>query len=246
MAEWFNNDEFWARFEDHMFTPSRLEAARAEVDRFIALFDVHPPAAILDLGCGPGRHALEFARRGFTVTGVDRTRRYLDKARAAADAEGLAIEFVESDMRNFVRPDTFDAAINYFTAFGYFDDPADDLKMVRNLCTSLKPSRRLLIDLAGKEIIAARYQPRGWDRHGDTIVLEERRLFDGWKRLESRWTMIRGTERYESNVILRLYSGAELESLLHQAGFTRIELYGRLNGAPYDQNAERLIAVATK
>jgi SAM-dependent methyltransferase len=246
MAEWFSNDEFWARFEEHMFTPARLDATRAEVERFIELFDVHPLAAILDLGCGPGRHALEFARRGFMVTGVDRTRHYLDKARAVADAEGLAIEFVESDMRNFVRPESFDAAINYFTAFGYFDDPADDLKVVRNLCTSLKPGGRLLIDVNGKEIIAAKYQPRGFDRHGDTIVLEERRLFDGWKRLESKWTMIRGTERYESSVTLRLYSGAELEGLLLQAGFTRVELYGRLNGVPYDQNAERLIAIATK
>jgi len=246
MAEWFNSDEFWARFEDHVFTPARLEGARVEVERFMALFAVHPPAMILDLGCGPGRHALEFARRGFRVTGVDRTRHYLDKARAAAEAESLEIEFIESDMRNFVRPDSFDAAINYFTAFGYFDDPEDDLKVVRNVCASLKPGGRLLIDVAGKEIIAARYQARGWDRHGDTIVLEERRLFDGWKRLESRWTMIRGTERYESSVILRLYSGAELENVLRQAGFTRIELYGRLNGSPYDQAAERLIAVATK
>jgi SAM-dependent methyltransferase len=246
MAEWFSNDEFWARFEDHMFTPARIEAARVEVDRFIALFDVHPPAAILDLGCGPGRHALEFARRGFAVTGVDRTRRYLDKARAQANVEGLAVEFVESDMRNFVRPDSFDASINYFTAFGYFDDAADDLKVARNLCTSLKRGGLLLIDVNGKEIIAAKYQPRGWDRHGDTIVLEERRLFDGWKRLESKWTMIHGTERYESSVILRLYSGAELERLLLDAGFARVELYGNLKGAAYDQTAERLIALATK
>jgi SAM-dependent methyltransferase len=246
MAEWFSNDEFWARFEDHMFTPERLEAARVEVDRFVVLFDVHAAAAILDLACGPGRHALEFARRGFKVTGVDRTQRYLDKARAVADAEGLAIEFVESDMRNFVRPESFDAAINYFTAFGYFDDAADDLRVARNLCTSLKAGGRLLIDVNGKEIVAAKYQPRGWDRHGDTIVLEERRVLDGWKRLEGKWTMIRGTERYESSVILRLYSGAELESLLREAGFARVETYGNLNGAPYDQNAERLVAVATK
>lgn len=246
MAEWFSSDEFWARFEDHLFTPARLEVARAEVDRLVALFDVHPPAEILDLGCGPGRHALEFARRGFRVTGVDRTRRYLEKARAVANVESLAIEFVESDMRNFVRADSFDAAINYFTAFGYFDDAADDLKVVQNLYTSLKTGGRLLIDVNGKEIIAAKYQPRGWDRHGDMIVLEERRVFDGWKRLESKWTMIRGTERYESSVILRLYSGAELERLLLQAGFKRVELYGGLSGAPYDQTAERLIAIATK
>lgn len=44
---------------------------------------------MLDLCCGPGRHPLEFARRGFQVTGVDRTAGYLETARAAATREGL-------------------------------------------------------------------------------------------------------------------------------------------------------------
>ena len=245
MSDWFDDDAFWETFESYMFTPERIEAARVEVDAMIALLGLQSGAKLLDLCCGAGRHALEFARRGFDVTGVDRTRTYLEKARNIAATERLSIALVEADMREFVRPDTFDAAINVFTAFGYFDDPADDLKVARNLRASLKPGGRLLLDVNGKENIAAKFRARDWNRRGDAIVLEERRPLDGWKRIESKWTWIRGDQRRESTLTVRLYSGAELESLLLEAGFAKVELYGRLKGTPYDETAERLIAVAT-
>ena len=246
MSDWFNDDAFWKTFESYMFTPERIEFARVEVDGMIGLLGVQSGAKLLDLCCGGGRHSLEFARRGFDVTGVDRTRAYLEKARSIAATERLSIAFVEADMREFVRPDTFDAAINFFTAFGYFDDPADDLKVARNLRTSLKPGGRLLLDVNGKETLAAKFRARDWSRRGDAIVLEERRLLDGWKRIESKWTWIRGDERRESTLTLRLYSGAELESILREAGFAKVELYGRLKGTPYDETADRLIAIATR
>jgi len=246
MSDWFNDDAFWETFESYMFTPERIEFARVEVDRMTGLLGIQSGAKLLDLCCGAGRHSLEFARRGFDVTGVDRTRAYLDKARAIAATEGLGIAFVEADMREFVRPDTFDAAINVFTAFGYFDDPADDLKVARGLRTSLKPGGRLLLDVNGKETLAAKFRARDWSRRGEAIMLEERRLLDGWKRIESKWTLIRGDERRESTLTLRLYSGAELESVLLAAGFAKVELYGGLKGTPYDETAERLIAIATR
>lgn len=246
MSDWYNDGAFWETFESYMFTPERIESARVEVDGMTRLLGIRNGAKILDLCCGPGRHSLEFARRGFDVTGVDRTRAYLDKARGIAAAEGLSIAFVEADMREFVRPDTFDAAINFFSAFGYFDDPADDLKVARNLRTSLKPGGRLILDVIGKETLAARFRARDWSRRGDTIVLEERRLLDGWKRIESKWTWIRGIERRESTLTLRLYSGAELANILLEAGFAKVDLYGRLKGTPYDETAERLTAIATR
>ncbi|HKN14463.1 MAG TPA: methyltransferase domain-containing protein [Candidatus Binatus sp.] len=246
MSDWYNDDAFWETFQSYMFTPERIEFARVEVDGMTGLLGIQSGAKILDLCCGAGRHSLEFARRGFDVTGVDRTRAYLDKARSIAATERLSIAFVEADMREFVRPDTFDAAINFFTAFGYFDDPADDLKVARNLCTSLKSGGRLLLDVNGKETLAAKFRARDWSRRGDAIVLEERRLLDGWKRIESKWTWIRGDERRESTLTLRLYSGAELESILREAGFAKVELYGRLKGTPYDETADRLIAIATR
>jgi SAM-dependent methyltransferase len=247
MTDWYADDSFWETFQGYMFDPRRLALTGAEVDHMSSILGLQSGASVLDLCCGIGRHSLEFARRGFEVTGVDRTTSYLDQARASAAKDNLEIEFVQSDMRDFSRPGAFDGAINFFTAFGYFDDPADDAKVARNLYDSLKPGGRLIVDVVGKEILAARFRERDWSRRADgTIMLEERRLLDGWKRLESRWIQIRGDERRESTLMLRLYSGAEIESLLRSTGFREVSLYGSLSATPYDQNAERLIAVARK
>lgn len=247
MTDWYDDDSFWETFQSYMFDSRRLALTSAEVEQMTSILGLQSGAAVLDLCCGLGRHSLEFARRGFKVTAVDRTVAYLEQARASAAKENLKIEFVQSDMREFSRPAAFDGAINFFTAFGYFDDPADDAKVAGNLCDSIKPGGRLIVDVVGKEILARRFRERDWNTRDDgTIVLEERRLLDGWKRLENRWTRIRDGERRVSTLILRLYSGAELESLLRAAGFRDVGLYGSLGATAYDQNAERLIAVATK
>jgi SAM-dependent methyltransferase len=247
MTDWYDDDSFWETFQNYMFDSRRLGLAPAEVDQMIALLGPQSGAAVLDLCCGIGRHSLEFARRGFKVTGVDRTLPYLDQARASASKENLKIEFVRSDMREFSRPAAFDAAINFFTAFGYFENPADDARVARNLLDSLNPDGRLIVDMNGKEIMARKFRERDWGTREDgTIVLEERRVLDGWKRLENRWTWIRGVERRVSTLVLRVYSGAELESLLRSVGFREVGLYGSLSATPYDQNAQRLVAVASK
>jgi SAM-dependent methyltransferase len=247
MSDWYDDDKFWESFQDYMFNPRRMAATAGEVDALSRMLALKRGSAVLDLCCGIGRHSLEFARRGMRVTGVDRTAPYLDQARANADKESLQVEFVQADMREFVRPAAFDGAINFFTAFGYFDDPADDARVARNLFDSLKPGGRFAVDLNGKEVLAAKFRERDWNRLEDgRIMLEERRILDGWKRIESRWILIDGGQRKESTLTLRLYSGAELETLLRAVGFSEVALYGNLDGAPYDQNAERLIALATR
>ena len=62
-------------------SPAAIERDTSEVDGILSLTGVAPTARVLDLGCGKGRHALELARRGFSVTGVDRTAQFVDQAR---------------------------------------------------------------------------------------------------------------------------------------------------------------------
>jgi 2-polyprenyl-3-methyl-5-hydroxy-6-metoxy-1,4-benzoquinol methylase len=75
---------------------------------------------------------------GFSVTGVDRTAFLLDEARRHALTEGVEVEWVQEDMRSFARPNAYDLAVSVYTSFGYFDDPADNRLVLRNLFTSLK------------------------------------------------------------------------------------------------------------
>ena len=139
MANSFEDDEFWRDLGPILFTPDRWERAGGDVDQILQLLDPAPGASILDLACGPGRIALELARRCFRVTGVDRTAAYLAEARERAEADGLGVEFVDADMREFTRPDAFDLALNVSTSLGYFEDPADDRQVLENVYASLAP-----------------------------------------------------------------------------------------------------------
>ena len=230
-----------------MFSKERFEKASAEVDQFLRLLKLKSGAAVLDLCCGPGRHSIELARRGFQVTGVDRTRNYLLRARAAAAKEKLDLELVRADMRQFRRLRAFDAVLNLFTAFGYFRNPADDVRVLKNVYASLKPGGVFLLDLMSKERLAKIFEPRAWHRESDgTIILEERRLEDDFSWVENRWTMIRKGRMRTRAISHRLYSATELRALLKQVGFSRIHAFGNFEGRPYDQDATRLVLLARK
>jgi SAM-dependent methyltransferase len=243
---WHDDDEFWAALAPWLFDAERIEKAPEEVERLLELLGIEPPAAVLDLCCGPGRHSIELARRGFAVTAVDRTEAYLHQARRRAEEQDVTIELVREDMRKFLRPGAFDAAISLFTSFGYFRDIEDDRTVLRNLREGLKDGGRLVMEMMGKEVLAKRFRERDWQERDGVILLEERKLADGWSWIDNRWILIDRTDRREFTVSHRLYSGAELRRELLDAGFAGVELFGDLDGAAYDHKANRLVAVATR
>ena len=243
---WHEDDSFWHTWGPMMFTPQRIADAGKEIEQIAALAAVSAGARVLDLCCGIGRHSLELARRGFKVTAVDRTPEYLDQAAARAKREGLDIEFVHEDMRAFCRPDTFDAAINLFTSFGFFVDPQEDRRVVENVCRSLKPSGVLVMDMNGKETLARIFRERDWHEGEGALFLAERKLCNSWSWIENRWIMYKEGQRREWTVSHRLYAASELTALLRAGGFAEANAYGGLDGSPYDQNARRLVAVARK
>lgn len=245
---WHETDEFWNLLEPVIFSQAVRAGAAAEVGAIVKLLGLAPGMRVLDMPCGPGRHSIELLRRGFHVTGVDRTVRYLDEARRSAEAVGPECEWVRADMREFRREGAFDAAINLYTSIGYFDDAYDDLRVLRNFHASLRPGGTLLIDIMGREVIARIFREREWrDLPDGSVFLEERRAVRGWTRIANRWLLIRpdGT-RYESRHELRVFSGQELDQLLREAGFASARLLGSYEGVPYDHHAPRLVAVATK
>ena len=243
---WYDQDEFWAATAPVLFHQARWDRAPAEVDGIVSLLGLVPGSSVLDLCCGPGRHSIELARRGYQVTGVDRTASYLEEASARAKKEDLEIEFVHEDMRNFVRANAFDAVLNMYTSFGYFEDPEEDQNIISNIRASLKPGGALFLDAMGKEILARIFRERDWVEIDDVIMLEERELSKNWGWVKSRWIILREGEMKEFTLELRPYSGVELSGLLIKSGFDSVEIYGDMEGAPYDQNAKRLITVARR
>lgn len=259
---WHENDAFWSDSAGLIFNKQRLEAAGKEAEQAAALMGLQPGAAVLDLCCGIGRHSIEFARRGFRITGVDRNGEYLARAKAAATQQGLDIEWVRSDMREFRREAAFDGCVNLLTSFGYFEDERDDGKVLNNVFAGLRPGGALLMDIMSKEVLARIFRERDWHQEPDgAILLEERKVRGDFDWLDVRWIILPSAdakllpfsaalpalnERREHRFSLRLYSASDLRQMFRTAGFADVRAHGSLDGRPYDHAAERLVIVGRK
>lgn len=97
------------------------------------------------------------------------------------------------------------AATNLVTSFGNFENRVDDLKVAWNLCESLKPGTRLVIEMMGKEILAWRFVPRRWEVTLDgTLLLMEHRHRSGSERMQTRCNLIKDATRRELNFYYRV------------------------------------------
>lgn len=246
MAEWFENESFWRELYPHMFDENRFAQADEQVRKILKLTGVRR-GAVLDLCCGPGRHSVVLAKRGFQVTGVDRTRFLLNKARRHATSARARVEFIRSDVRDFVRPDTYKLALSLWTSFGYFDDKDEDRLVLRNIFASLKKGGVCLIDVFGKERMAKTVQPFYTSRHLDgTLLVEVHEILDDWTRIRNEWILIKGNRAKRFKFHQNVYSGKELKDLMLEAGFAEVKLFGDFDGHPYGLDAPRLVAVARK
>jgi SAM-dependent methyltransferase len=244
--EWFDDDSFWRDLYPFMFPDKRFANAIEEVDKILDLTKPKGKTA-LDLCCGPGRHAIALAKRRFSVTGVDRTRYLLDMARTRAKAARVKVEWIQQDMRDFVRPGSFDLVLSMFTSFGYFDNKRDDLQVLGNIFANLRPSGACLIDVMGKERLARILMPTTSEVLADgTKLVQRHEIFDDWTRIKNEWILIRRGKAKSFNFHHTIYSGQELRDRMEQVGFADVKLYGNLDGEEYGPNAQRLIAVGRK
>ncbi len=243
---WYEDESFWKTFAPTMFHQERMDGTAEEIDQIIKLLDLEKGARILDLCCGIGRHSLELARRGYKVVGVDLTEEYLKKAHKQAENEGLNIEFVRNDMRRFCQIESFDAAINMFTAFGYFESQAENKRVLTNIYCSLRQGGKLIMDMAGKEVVARMWRERDWHEQDGRIFLRESKISQNWSWCENTWMMLENGKLAKFEFAHRIYSAVELLALLRDCGFSSVSIYGDLTGTDYDHNAKRLIAVAEK
>jgi len=243
---WHSRDEFWELVEPLIFNQARISDAAAEVEKIVELLQIGSQDRVLDLCCGIGRHSLEISRRGFSVMGVDRTIAYIDRASRAAAEGALDVEFVVGDMREYCAPDGFDIVLNLFGSFGYFEEPGEDRRVVENVYKTLRPGGRFLIETMGKEILARDFQQKDWDEEDDLLMLMERKITRDWACVETRWIAIQGDRRIEHRTTVHSYSAVELSSLLKSCGFSKVRVYGDIEGAAYDQAAKRLVVAGYK
>ena len=244
--EWFDDDLFWREMYPFMFPDSRFEGTDDEIDKVLTLTSPRGKEA-LDLCCGPGRCSIALAKRGFSVTGVDRTKYLLDKARMKARSAGAKVKWVQQDMRDPVSIDKFDLVLSMFTSFGYFASRQEDLTVLTNMFTSLRPGGTCLIDVMGKEWLAKILLSTTSDTLPDgTTLVQRHEIFDDWTRIRNEWILIKKSRAKRFAFHHSVYSGLELRERMEAVGFEQVKLYGNLDGDAYGSDARRLVAVGNK
>jgi SAM-dependent methyltransferase len=190
-----------------------------EVEFLVEALGLEPGLRVLDVGCGPGRHTLALASRGFEVVGVDRSPDFLQLAREAADAARLtAATFVELDVRELAFDAEFDAVIclcqGGFGLLGGRDEPA----VFEKIAAALRPGGRLALS-AFSTAFAVRFLEDGETFDPATGVLHERSVVrdpEGKEREFDLWTTC--------------WTPRELELLAASAGLDVDAVYGASPG----------------
>jgi SAM-dependent methyltransferase len=244
-ADWFTNEAFWETSFEFMFPESRFESADDELEAVGRLVG-QTPRRVLDLACGPGRHAVAAAKRGLDVVGVDRSAFLLEKARAFAAREGVAVEWVHADMRDHVLEGDADLVLSLFTSFGYFEDDRENRRVLEGAYRSLRPGGSLVVDVAGKEVLARIFLPGSVEDGPNGMIVQRRRVTDDWTWMENEWTFLSDDGARSFRLGHWIYSGRELREMLVSVGFEDVALYGDFEGASYGPEASRLVAVACK
>ncbi len=236
-------DELYLRMFERILTPDRTAQ---EVAGVMTLLNLSSGARVLDLCCGQGRHAIPLARAGYRMIGLDRSRFLLARARQAAREAGVDVQWVRGDMRWLPWQEQFDACINLFTAFGYFQDDAENQQVLHQVCNVLRPGGVLLLDTSNRDYYLLRMWPRSWQRHGQAIILEETDFNPTTCRFTMTFTWLENGRAESLTHSVRHYTVPELLGMLRLAGLSPTAICGDFDGSPFDLHSKRLIVVARK
>jgi SAM-dependent methyltransferase len=199
---------------------------------------------VLDLACGTGRHAVVLSRGSARVTGLDLSAPLL--ARARARRADPAPAFVRADMRRLpFASGAFGAVVNFFTSFGYFDDPADDVRVLSEVARLLAPGGAFLSDVFNATRVLASLV----SREEKTVAGERVAIRRSWdpasRRIEKEITMGTGPSSRTYRERVRVYLREELEALHRDARLSVVAAFGDFDGSPFDaRRSPRLILLA--
>lgn len=242
-TDWFERyySEHYADSVRGMLTQERSER---EVEFILSETGLQPPAHVLDLACGAGRHSLAFARRGLSVTGVDLNAGWIEAARDAAGA--LDATFVAGDMRAaFGGP--YDLIVSLFHSFGFFSD-AENQTMLEAWAERLRSGGWLVMDVWNRDAMLRHWAPAHDWSPSDELTVRERRDFDPLtSRIAVHYTyQYTSGARHEYDASFRVYTYTELRDLLARGGLSVERVFGSLAGEPYSLEARRLVVFARK
>ena len=223
MSQW---QQFFDAHAPHYDQNPFTQFTALEVEFILKLYPLAKGARILDVGCGTGRHAIELARRGYRVTGLDLSAGMLAEARTKAMLAGFAVEFVQADATDFRFPEPFDAAICLCEGgvglIEHGDDPvAHDMSIFRNIADALVPNAPFVLTaLNGYSVIRQMK-----DENISAGAFDPMSMVSMYA---DEWDLPEGIKPV--NIRERLFIAPEIVNMLTLAGFVVDNVYGGTAG----------------
>jgi SAM-dependent methyltransferase len=238
-ASWFDSPHYHALYGYR----DESEAA-AFVDALVHRLQPGAGADLLDLGCGAGRHARRLASKGYRVTGLDLS---AGSIATAQRSERPGLRFRRHDMRVPFGRRAFDYVFNFFTSFGYFDEPTEHQQVVSNIAGSLRCGGTLVLDYLNVRAAEAPQMPAE-TKTIDGVIYRVTRWSDArhfLKRIEILETPGSPPLAYVEKVAK--FTLPDFAAMFAPHGLTIEEVYGDYRLGAYDADASpRLILVAGK
>ncbi len=258
----WNNPDFSRRMLHEHLDESHGAASRVTTEREAQLawmwdkLALAPAQRLLDVTCGPGLYALELARRGCQITGVDFGPAAIAHARQLAHAEGVAAQcvFVEQDIRQMDYSGAgFDAALFLYGQLSVFQR-AETQMLLQKIASSLKPGGRLCVELLDQAKIDKKksswwftddkglWGERPFLHLGERFWLEEENVSVDRFFIVDLETAV----SHEINLCDQAYAADEMVQIMQQAGFSQVDVYPAWDGVALYDAAEWIVYVARK
>jgi SAM-dependent methyltransferase len=231
MKQWY--EELFQDFADKYDREGFTAGTTGEVDFIEREFNFNKEGRILDIGCGTGRHSLELARRGYSVTGIDLAPDMIGKAKTLAQKENLIIDFQVRDARDFNFRESFDIAIMICEgAFPLMETDEMNFAILQNANRSLRKGGKLIFTTLNG-LFPLFHSVKDFVNSGDKEGQSSRDTFD---LMAFREHSVYETEDDHGNrkMLLcneRYYVPSEITWLLKSAGFSKSEISGCKLGA---------------
>ena len=215
---------------------------------FLSLLNLKKSSAILDLACGPGRHSVNLAKKGFKMTGVDYSSSALKIAEKFANINNVKINFLKKDIRSFNLEKQFEAVLLLGNSFGYFIDK-DNEKVVKTVAKHLKKGGFFVIHTLNPLQVISSDEKNSVSEHkisGGKLKMKLISFDPNTFVRKSIWEITKNGEKKSMDIVLRLYTLPEIKTMLSKNGLEIVESFGSLNLSSYAVQSPALVIIAKK
>ena len=225
------------------------EITNQEVDFIVSELKLNSGTRILDIPCGFGRHALELAKRGFRVTGVDISETFINNLNSKIRAESLDIRAIHADILTIDLSEKYDGAICMGNSFGYFD--VEHMKVfISKISSALHSGARFIINsgMIAESILSnfTHYSNNSSYTIGD-ITMDVSNYYDpGNSYMVSKLVYTKNGSVEEHAFKHHVFTMGEVNRLLQSVGLKVISMYGSLEKIPFKIGDRQVYLVAEK